>query len=84
MAGNFFLGGGGGLSLFFFLSPSFFVSFMDVLRGHILVPPYIDVNTAPYFDGPEVLKAKHCFVVNWKKQWRECCRCLSIGDNVAI
>ena len=33
---------------------------MDVLRGHILVPPYIDVNTAPYFDGPE-FKGKALF-----------------------
>ena len=37
------------------------MSFMDLPRGHILVPPYIDVNTAPYFDGPEDLEGKTLF-----------------------
>ena len=36
-------------------------SFMNMPRGHILVPPYIDVNTAPYFDGPEDLEGKTLF-----------------------
>ena len=37
------------------------MSFMDMPRGHILVPPYIDVNTAPYFDGPEDLEGQTLF-----------------------
>ncbi|XP_022788801.1 uncharacterized protein LOC111328596 [Stylophora pistillata] len=37
------------------------MSFMNMPRGHILVPPYIDVNTAPYFDGPEDLEGKALF-----------------------
>ena len=36
-------------------------SFMNMPRGHILVSPYIDVNTAPYFDGPEDLEGKALF-----------------------
>lgn len=36
-------------------------SFMNMPRGHILVSPFIDVNTAPYFDGPEDLEGKALF-----------------------
>ena len=36
-------------------------------RGHVLVPPYIDVNTAPYFEGPEDLEGKALFSSNLEK-----------------
>ena len=41
------------------------MSLMDMPRGHILVPPYIDVNTAPYFVGRGTYKAKHHLIVNY-------------------
>ena len=37
------------------------MSFMNMPRGHILVASYIDVNTAPYFDGPGDLEGKALF-----------------------
>ena len=37
------------------------MSFKNTPRGHILVTSYIDVNTAPYFDGPADLEGKALF-----------------------
>ena len=48
MAGNFFEGGVFPFSSF---PLPFLLSLIDMPRGHILVPPYIDVNTASYFVG---------------------------------
>ena len=41
----------GGSFLFSSFPLPFFMSLMDMPRGHISVPPYIDVNTASYFVG---------------------------------
>lgn len=36
-------------------------SFMDALRVHSLMGPYIDVDTAPFFDGPDDLQGNLLF-----------------------
>ena len=36
-------------------------SFMDVPRVHSLMGPYIDVDTAPFFDGPDDLQGNSLF-----------------------
>ena len=36
-------------------------SFMNITRGHMLLAPYIEINTAPYFDGPDDLEGNALF-----------------------
>jgi len=36
-------------------------SYMDTPRAHMLVPPYIEVDTAPFFDGPYDLDGNALF-----------------------
>ena len=36
-------------------------SFMDMPRGHMLMAPYIEVDTAPFFDGPDDLQGNMLF-----------------------
>jgi len=36
-------------------------SYMDTPRAHMLVPPYIEVDTAPFFDGPYDLEGNALF-----------------------
>ncbi|KAL9988313.1 hypothetical protein ACROYT_G002746, partial [Oculina patagonica] len=46
-----------------FLMNQYYVgnSFMDVPRAHMLMGPYIDVDTTPFFDGPDDLEGNLLF-----------------------
>ncbi|KAL9971114.1 hypothetical protein ACROYT_G023601 [Oculina patagonica] len=36
-------------------------SFANMSRGHMLLAPYLEINTAPYFDGPDDLEGNALF-----------------------
>ena len=46
-------------------------SFMGMPRAHMLIPPYIEVDTAPFFDGPDDLQGNLLFSSDIEKAVRD-------------